>query len=45
VALKSGTVVRIETAGGGGAGPADERPLELRERDRLDGLEPRTGDG
>jgi N-methylhydantoinase B len=35
--LHAGDVVCIETAGGGGYGPADERPAELEERDCLEG--------
>jgi N-methylhydantoinase B len=36
-ALKSGGSVTFYTAGGGGYGPAAERPQELIERDRIMG--------
>ncbi|WP_139006441.1 hydantoinase B/oxoprolinase family protein [Arthrobacter crystallopoietes] len=35
--LQPGTVVRVETAGGGGFGPAAERPAELKAADLRDG--------
>jgi N-methylhydantoinase B len=33
IALEAGDMVRVETGGGGGYGPAAERPLELVRRD------------
>ena len=40
VVLQGGDLVIVETAGGGGYGPREERPAELAERDRRDGYAP-----
>jgi len=37
VSLRTGDVIVIETSGGGGFGPAEDRPGPLRERDRREG--------
>jgi N-methylhydantoinase B len=37
VRLRQGDVVLLETCGGGGYGAPDERPAELRARDRREG--------
>lgn len=38
--LRQGDVIRLETSGGGGFGPAEERVAEARARDRALGYVP-----
>jgi N-methylhydantoinase B len=42
VLLKAGETIRVETPGGGGFGPCDERPLDLIARDIRDGTVTRS---
>jgi N-methylhydantoinase B len=44
VEAAAGTTVTVETPGGGGHGPPADRPADLRDRDRRDGLASRDGD-